>query len=247
MWLLVARRVAAAVWCWLRRDPVLFALALVAVLAFALSLDVVRWKRRYAGAQLVALNAIAARDSSEAVRGLDSTKLATATRQAVQRQLERDSLDRLLHLTPVAKARVEIVMPPTTIHATADSAVHVDSARVLTANLRTAPYTVHAEVLVPDDTAKRPVISLGIAMDTAALTADFGCVGDTARVVFSASPWLPLHVTAARQDPRVCQHIAPAIARPWRHWHLTIGPGYGIGPTGRHGAGLFAVVGWSPF
>ena len=208
----LAARLAAALWGWLRRDPVLFALALVAVVAFALSLDVMRWKRRYAGAQLVALNAIAARDTSEAVRGLDSTKLATATRQAVQLRLERDSLDQLLHLTTVAKARVEIVMPPTTIHAAADSATRSDSGRAIAFHLRSAPYTADADVVVPDDTAHAPTIRLRLAVDTAGLWTRVGCVGDTARVLFTAPPWLRLRVTDAEQEPGVCQHVAPAVA-----------------------------------
>ena len=40
--------------------------------------------------------------------------------------------------------------------------------------------------------------------------------------------------------------LAEAMNVP-RHWHLTFGPCYAVGPTGHHGVAACATVGWSPF
>lgn len=209
---LLARRAGVAAWGFVRRDPMLAAVLVEAAAIVFLWCALRASDHRVADLQLQQLNVVAAGDTSKPVPGVDSAQLATATRQAAQVPILQDSIDQLLHLRAVAKAHVEIVMPATTIHATADSAVHRDSARVLSFDLRSTPYTAHAEVMVPDDTAERPLIRLGIAIDTAGLWVHVGCVGDTARVAFTAPPWLRLRAGAAEQEPRVCQRIAPAIA-----------------------------------
>jgi hypothetical protein len=194
-------------------------------------------------AETRAQQAALARDSAEAAA--DSTRaaavrvqtvlgaeLAAVQRRAVQQRERADSINRALGLERQARVQVELrvdsLLAVATAAVTADSA---DSVRRARFEVREAPYSATADVVLP-----RPPgvgqLSLRVGLDPAPIELRIGCGasrdGVRPATVTAVGPrWLSLELASVEQDPAACQ-APPGLPRkkkqplPWREGLLVL-------------------------
>jgi hypothetical protein len=194
--------------------------ALVAALAVAgvqsVRLDAARV--RCVRAAMVADSAAAARDTTRVVpligRGdkplFDS--LRVVQRRAMQIGQRADALDRALGLERVVRARLETTVGELRRSGVAETVLVTtagDSVRRAVFDVRQAPYTVHAEVVLPQ-APKRALMELRVALDTLGLDVRIGCGSAAlesvrpASVSVAAPAWANVRLGRVEQAPEVC-------------------------------------------
>lgn len=232
---------------WVRKNPedarilaYTAVLVTLCVLAMGATVYVARLRDRMARVQLEKSNAIAALDTTRvvALSAKDRTRLLGDSLQMVQRLAvqvtqQRDSVDKALHQTSMAKVQLQLAVDSLrvkNISSTAPVVINAAGERTADFHVRKEPYTVDASVALPAVGAGR-LVSLGVRLDSASLHARLGC-GDAvdgvrpAQVTLTTPAWLRVRVTKAEQDPAVCN--AALGEKPRSHWRpaLAVGPSY---------------------
>jgi hypothetical protein len=212
----------------------------------------------------------AARDTSRALPliGVLGDSLRAAQRRAIQVGQRADKLDASLKLERVARERLEAFI--VTLRATVKSDTVVgetrgagvrraigDSVRRAAFDLRQEPYTVHADVAIPEPPA-RGEMSVRVALDTLGFDVRLGCGTANAEGVRPASvtavgpAWASLRVGRVEQAPSVCsEHAAevgsdkwPALRRFLERFGLSAGYAAARTPNGNVVAGPGLVAGF---
>jgi hypothetical protein len=164
----------------------------------------------------------AARDTSRAlsIEGVLGDSLRAAQRRAMQVEQRADKLDGALKLERVARERLEasVVALHTTVKS--DSAVDDtrgvgvrrtmgDGVRRAAFDLRQEPYTVHADVSLPEPPA-RGRMDVSVELDTLALDVRVGCGAAgvegvrPATVTVVGPAWALVQLSRVEQAPSVC-------------------------------------------
>ena len=200
---------------------------------------------------LAAENAVAERDSTRRVAGVLGDSLSVFEQRAVQVAQWNDVLDDALGRERRAAFAMNVVIY--SLRQTAVAVVSDDSVRRATFEIRQAPYTVKADVVVP-----QPPDSAGIAvrvvLDTILVGARLGCGAPDAHGVRAASivavapAWASVRFGRVEQAAEVCQSIVPPRAAGHRlvFRPLSIGVGRAAVWGGSTGWALFAgaVISW---
>jgi hypothetical protein len=199
----------------------------------------------------------AARDTSRAlsIEGVLGDSLRAAQRRAIQVEQRADKLDAALSLERVARERLEAsvvalratVRSDTVYVAGGDSArrSNGDGVRRAVFDLRQEPYTVHADVSLPEPpTAGR--MDVRVELDTLALEARVGCGAAGSDGVRPASvtvvgpTWALMRLERLEQAPGVCSASVlksgsggwPALRRFVERFGLSVGYAAARGPNG---------------
>jgi hypothetical protein len=218
---------------------------ILAVVIGVLLLVLVRWEvsrlsesqrmeARAAQAVLAQDTAEAARDTSRAlhIEGVLGDSLRAAQRRAMQVEQRADRLDATLKLERVARERLEASVLALRATVKSDSAVEDtrgvgvrrsmgDSVRRAAFDLRQEPYTVHADVSLPEPPA-RGRMDVSVELDTLALEVRVGCGAAGGEGVRPASvtvvgpAWALMRLSRVEQAPSVCS--APPHATERERW-----------------------------
>src|ERR1035437_1676624 len=206
---------------------------IIAIVVGVVLLVLVRWEvsrwgenqraeARVAQAVLAQDTVEAARDTSRAlsIEGVLGDSLRAAQRRAIQVEQRADKLDATLKLERVARERLEGSGVALRTSVKSDSSVDDtrgvgvrraigDGARRAAFDLRQEPYTVHAEVSLPEAPA-RGTMDVSVELDTLALDVRIGC-GDAgtegvrpASVTVVGPAWAATRLSRVEQAPGVC-------------------------------------------
>jgi hypothetical protein len=155
----------------------------------------------------------AARDTSRALPliGVLEDSLRAAQRRAIQVEQRADKLDATLKLERVAREQLEasVVALRTTVRSDTVYMTRADSARHAAFDVRHAPYTVHADVSLPEPPA-RGRMDVSVELDTLALDVRVGCgaAGNEgvrpASVTVVRPAWALMRLSRVEQAPSVC-------------------------------------------
>lgn len=197
-------------------------LALLVLGAFALQNE--RLHRAQAEAfrlALVADTLAAARDTSKELHlalGVLADSLHIVERRALQVAQARDALDRQLHVRRIARDSV-VVRERVLDRSVTSIAPQVlrDSARRAAFDIRSPPYTVHAEVIVPGKTSEdSATMKLRVVLDSIPMEVRLSCgervlAGVRPAVVTVSGPqWAQLHLARVEQEAELCAvNVAP--------------------------------------
>jgi hypothetical protein len=181
-----------------------------------------------------AKQAVLAQDPVEAVRdtsralpivGVLGDSLRAAQRRALQVEQRADKLDATLKLERVARERLEAsvvalrtTVKSDTVYITRSEGVGRsggDSVRKAAFDVRQAPYTVHADVSLPEPPAPGRM-QVSVELDTLALDVHVGC-GDAgnegvrpASVTVVGPAWALMRLSRVEQAPSVCSPVLRA-------------------------------------
>jgi hypothetical protein len=201
-------------------------LALAAAL-FVTRRQLASQRTKTVAAALTASNALAERDSTRTLARLSTDSLRVVEKRIVQQAQHDDSLDAALGRDRRALYALNTAID--SLRATAAAVVAVDPAttdRHATFEIREAPYTVAAQVDLPEppDSAR---LALHVALDTIPITAHVGCDAPdangvrTASIAAAAPAWANVRFGRVEQAPDVCMTSAPSAAE---HHHLAFKP-----------------------
>ncbi len=168
-------------------------------------------------AALVADTLMASRDSSRALRvsvAALGESLHVVARRAVQVAQARDALDRELHVRHIARDRVVVQEAPLQRSLAAIAAPsRGDSVRHATFDVRSAPYTVHADVALPPSDSG--TMTLRVALDSIPMEVRLSCgeramAGVRPAVVTVSGPvWAQLRLGRVEQGAELCAEGGP--------------------------------------
>jgi hypothetical protein len=206
---------------------------ILAIVGGVLLLVLVRWGAGRLGenqrAEARAAQAVLAQDTLEAARdtsralsieGVLGDSLRAAQRRAIQVEQRADKLDATLRIERIARERLEASVVALRATVKSDSAVDDargvgvrrtigDGARRAAFDLRQEPYTVHADVSLPEPPA-RGTMDVSVELDTLALDVRVGC-GDAgsegvrpASVTVVGPAWALMRLSRVEQAPSVC-------------------------------------------
>jgi type II secretory pathway pseudopilin PulG len=180
-----------------------------------------RAEARVAQAVLAQDTVDAARDTSRAlsIEGVLGDSLRAAQRRAVQVEQRADKLDATLKLERVAREQLEAsvvalraTVKSDTVYVTRGAGVGRsagESMRHAAFDTRQAPYTVHADVSLPEPPAPGRM-EVRVELDTLALDVRVGC-GDAgsegvrpASVTVVGPAWALMRLSRVEQAPSVC-------------------------------------------
>lgn len=183
------------------KKPLLMLLALVITAGVGriawLQLQLRSAQQATADAELALENTRASRDS---IRQDGNTW----SRLAFQRQLELDSLDRLLQVESRARLTLEARIAALDTSLVSDvTVVEDDSVRLASVTAYREPYSVSLAVSVPRP-PREARWDVGIRLDPAQLQVRLACNGRAARTAVSAPPWLTIDSLTVVQEPDVC-------------------------------------------
>jgi hypothetical protein len=155
----------------------------------------------------------AARDTSRALpmEGVLGDSLRAAQRRAIQVEQRADRLDATLSLERVARERLEasVVALRTSVKSDTVYVTRADDARHAVFDARQPPYTVHADVSLPEPPA-RGRMDVRVELDTLALDVRVGCgaAGNEgvrpAAVTVVGPAWALMRLSRVEQAPSVC-------------------------------------------
>ena len=206
---------------------------IIAIVGGVLLLVLARWgvarlrenqrvEARVAQAVLAQDTVEAARDTSRvlSIEGVLGDSLRAAQRRAIQVGQRADRLDAALGLERVARERLEVSI--VALRATVKSDTVVDDTRSVGVrraigdgvrreafDLRQEPYTVHADVSLPEPPAPGRM-DVSVELDTLALEVRVGCGAATSSGVRTASvtvvgpAWALMRLNRVEQAPSVC-------------------------------------------
>ena len=245
---------------------------IIAIAGGVLLLVLVRWElarseamqqleARAAAASLARDSVEAARDTSRAlhIEGVLGDSLLAVQRRAVQAAQRADKLDAALKMERVARERVEatVVALKASVRSETVFVAKGDSVRSARFDLRQAPYTVHAEVSLPEPPA-RGRMDAGVELDTLLLDVRVGCGAAGKEGVRPASvtvvgpAWAQVRLSQVEESPGVCS--APARATASERWSgllrfvdrfgLSVGYAAARSSTGAVAAGPGLVAGF---
>lgn len=201
---------------------------------------------------------LSAKDSAALQLG-DS--VAVLSRLVVQRKQERDALDKALGVERQATAKLQLAVRQLEATAVPSSQpVREDSAgtRRASFDIRDAPYTAHADVVLPPGPQATGSLSLSVRLDSAHVEARLSCSDRenefgvrAAQLSLLAPRWLSVRVDSVSQDSEICQRKAreAQLAGHWWKPQLTFGYGLVAARDGSVRHGLAATLGfsWHPF
>jgi hypothetical protein len=206
---------------------------IIAIVVVVVLLVLVRWEvSRWGENQRVeakAKQAVLAQDTVEAARdtsralpliGVLGDSLRAAQRRALQVGQRADKLDASLKLERVARERLEASVVALRASVKSDSSIDDtrgvgvrrslgDSVRRAIFDLRQAPYTVHADVALPEAPA-RGRMEVSVELDTLAFDVRVGCGAAGIEGVRPASvtvvgpAWALMRLSRVEQAPSVC-------------------------------------------
>jgi hypothetical protein len=218
---------------------------IIAMVVGVVLLLLVRWEagrmRENQRVQARAAQALLAQDTVEAARdtnralpliGVLGDSLRAAQRRAIQVEQRADKLDATLKLERVARERLEASVVALRITVKSDSSIddsrgvgvrrsRGDSVRRAIFDLRQAPYTVHADVALPEAPA-RGRMEVSVELDTLAFDVRVGCGAAGIEGVRPASvtvvgpAWALMRLSRVEQAPSVCS--APPRAPASERW-----------------------------
>lgn len=244
---------------------------LLVVLVLGLALGYETWQRRRerqrtAQAALTADTTRAHQDTSRLVvlAQRDSLRilgdsLRLVQRLVVQRQQSQDQLDRALNQQRIALAALTVQVQGLAARVRSDATTDSAGIRLAHFQVRQAPYTVTADVRVPEP-PQPGEMAVAVTLDPATIGLRLSCSRPNAEGIRSATatasgpPWLPLTVGRVEQDPSLCASPALTKAAPswWRRLAPHLSAGYGVtrAPDGTVQAGPQLGVHidlWRPF
>jgi hypothetical protein len=203
----------------------------------------------------------AARDTSRAlyIEGVLGDSLRAAQRRAIQVEQRADKLDATLKLERVAREQLEasVVALHTTVKSDTVFVARGDSIRRAAFDLRQEPYTVHADVSLPEPPAPGRM-EVSVELDTLALDVRVGCGAAGSEGVRPASvtvvgpAWALMRLSRVEQAPSVCS-ASPrategerwsAFARFVQRFGLSVGYAAARSPNGTVVAGPGLAAGF---
>jgi hypothetical protein len=213
---------------------------------------------------LEASNARAERDSTRRVGALDGRvarllhdSLRLAERLVVQKTQRQDELDRALRRERIARFGASVTTDSLSMTSRGEVATSqadgMRSVRRASILIRQAPYTLTAEVRLPDvpDTG---VMSVHVVLDTLHLETRIGCAGPDANGIRQATvsamgpKWATVRFDRVEQSAELCASPTLVQARRRHSWlsgiPLVLGAGPVLDQTGRVSLGVFAGVGF---
>ena len=214
---------------WCRRPVSYLVMGLVAWLALT-GVKLHLMKGKYQAAALRGDSLEAANDRQ---RAMWAAGVLVQARRIVQLTIEKDSVDRALHVESRARYRLGVQVADLTAKLAARVDTTPEGTRTATFHQRTVPYTIDATAALPAPPATG-TLDVRVALDPIELRGRVGCGAAVAGVrpatFYAEGPsWARLSLLALEQDPAVCNAAkglpAPGWKLPW--WMVPAAAGLG--------------------